>query len=83
MSGSGSDGKEFDWTPIKYAAGFGVTLALADKFGVVGMVQSPISSSLRSMIGDGISGDIGAVIAFGLLYYVFDGYIKQYLTPSS
>jgi len=80
---SGSEVKEFDWTPIKYAAGFGVTLALADKFGVIGMVQNPITSSLRSMIGEGVAGDVGAVISFGLLYFLFDGYIKQYLNPSS
>ena len=73
--------KDFDWTPIKYAGAFGATIAVADKLYVMAMIERPIMSSIRGMVGDSFSGDIATVIAFGVIYYVFDGYNKQYFNP--
>lgn len=62
-------------TPDFYrATGLGVTIALCYRVDLPGMIRNPVANALGSTLGS-FSGDLGTVIVFGLIGFVYDQYI--------
>jgi len=74
-----SSGDKFDWKPIEVACGFGLTIAVARRLNVTNMVSGPVIGSLGGVLGS-YANDVGTVVAYGALFYIFDKFIKDYIT---
>ena len=66
---------------LKQSGVFGLTVALSQRAGIPYMIGDPISTALISSLGAPLARDVGIVVAFGAIAWVYNGYIWPWVRP--
>ena len=63
------------------AGTFGLTVAILSRFGIPYMIGEPIAGPLTGSLGGPLARDVGIVVAFGAMFFVYDQWIWPNLRP--